>query len=83
MVALLAEDLGGLGKSVGRQLLRTRRSFTATVFSPDGEPDLERILHSFAGAKRNWNCTFPSAHRQSGTRERLFTAHLWRIMGCS
>lgn len=35
-VALLAEDLGGLGKAVGRQLLRTRRSFTATVFSPDG-----------------------------------------------
>ena len=35
-VALLAEDLGGLGKAVGRQFLRTRRSFTATVFSPDG-----------------------------------------------
>ena len=51
VVALLAEDLGGLGKSVGRQLLRTRRSFTATVFSPDGEPDLEGILQSFAGAK--------------------------------
>lgn len=36
VVALLAEDLGGLGKTVGRQLLRTRRAFTATVFSPDG-----------------------------------------------
>ena len=36
VVALLAEDLGGLGKAVGRQLLRTRRAFTATVFSPDG-----------------------------------------------
>ncbi len=36
VVALLAEDLGGLGKAVGRQFLRTRRSFTATVFSPDG-----------------------------------------------
>ena len=35
-VALLAEDLGGLGKAVGRQFLRTRRSFTATVFTPDG-----------------------------------------------
>jgi len=41
-VALLAEDLGGLGKAVGRQLLRTRRSMTATVFSPDGP------LHSIA-----------------------------------
>ena len=36
VVALLAEDLGGLGKTVGRQLLKTRRPFTATVFSPDG-----------------------------------------------
>ena len=35
-VALLAEDQGSLGKAVGRQLLRTRRSFTATVFSSDG-----------------------------------------------
>ena len=37
VVALLAEDQGGLGKAVGRQLLRTRRAFTATVFSPDGK----------------------------------------------
>ena len=50
-VALLAEDLGGLGKAIGRQFLRTRRSFTATVFSPDGAqlfkiPQPERVgLH--------------------------------------
>lgn len=37
VVALLAEDEGSLGRVVGRQLLRTRRPFTATVFSPDGE----------------------------------------------
>lgn len=36
VVALMAEDRGTIGKEVGRQLLRTRRSFTATVFSPDG-----------------------------------------------
>lgn len=36
VVALMAEDTGSLGTAVGRQLLRTRRSFTATVFSPDG-----------------------------------------------
>lgn len=36
VVALLAEELGSFGKEVGRQLLRTRRPFTATVFSPDG-----------------------------------------------
>lgn len=35
-VALIAEDLSGIGDAVGRQLLRTRRSFTATVFSADG-----------------------------------------------
>ena len=35
-VALMAEDTGGLGTAVGRQFLRRRRSFTATVFSPDG-----------------------------------------------
>ena len=45
-VALLAEDLGSLGKAVGRQLLRTRRSFTATVFSPDGERCLPRNYSS-------------------------------------
>ena len=38
VVALLAEELGSFGKEVGRQLLRTRRPFTATVFSPDGKP---------------------------------------------
>ena len=37
LVALLAEDLGSIGRAVGRQLLRTRRPFTATVLSPDGE----------------------------------------------
>ena len=41
-VALLAEELGGLGRSIGRQLLRTRRPMTATVLSPDGGPDTHR-----------------------------------------
>jgi hypothetical protein len=36
VVAQVAEDYGGLGNELGRQLLRTRRSFTATVFSADG-----------------------------------------------
>ena len=39
-VALLAEDMGGLGKEVGRQFLRTRRSFTATILSPEGNRQL-------------------------------------------
>lgn len=29
--------LQGLANALGRQLLRTRRSFTATVFSADGK----------------------------------------------
>ena len=36
VVALLAEEEGSLGRALGRQLLRTRRAFVATVFSPDG-----------------------------------------------
>jgi hypothetical protein len=37
LVALLAEDEGSIGRAVGRQLLRTRRPFSATVLSPDGQ----------------------------------------------
>ncbi|GFR43289.1 hypothetical protein Agub_g4354, partial [Astrephomene gubernaculifera] len=43
LVALVAEDWGGWGKEVGRQLLRQRRSFTATVFSADGSQVLFRL----------------------------------------
>ena len=47
VVALLAEDGGGFGKQVGRQLLRTRRSFTATIFSPEGELSAFASLRDF------------------------------------
>ncbi|GLC40982.1 hypothetical protein PLESTB_000960200 [Pleodorina starrii] len=43
IVALVAEDFGGFGKEIGRQLLRTRRSFTATIFSADGSQVLFRL----------------------------------------
>ncbi|EFJ53297.1 hypothetical protein VOLCADRAFT_115863 [Volvox carteri f. nagariensis] len=43
LVALVAEDFGGFGKEIGRQLLRTRRSFTATVLSADGSQVLFRL----------------------------------------
>ena len=36
VVALIAEEEGSIGRAIGRQLLKTRRPFTATVFSPDG-----------------------------------------------
>jgi len=44
VVALMAEDRGSIGKEVGRQLLRTRRNFTATVFSPDGGCQPSQLL---------------------------------------
>ncbi|GAX76018.1 hypothetical protein CEUSTIGMA_g3461.t1 [Chlamydomonas eustigma] len=43
IVALIAEDYTGLGNEVGRQLLRTRRGFTATVFSADGAQVIFRV----------------------------------------
>ncbi|KAG2502141.1 hypothetical protein HYH03_000629 [Edaphochlamys debaryana] len=43
VVALVAEDYGGIGNEIGRQLLKTRRSFTATVFSADGSQVLFRL----------------------------------------
>lgn len=36
-VALIAEEITGIGNALQRQLLRTRRSFTSTVLSADGE----------------------------------------------
>jgi hypothetical protein len=36
-VALIAEELSGIGNEIQRQLLRTRRSFKSTVLSADGE----------------------------------------------
>lgn len=46
-VALLAEDAGGMGKAVGRQLLRRRRPFTATILSPDGSQVICRVRRPF------------------------------------
>jgi Scramblase len=46
-VALMAEDQGGLGREIGRQLLRTRRPFTATVFTPDGSQVIFRVRRPF------------------------------------
>jgi hypothetical protein len=43
VVAHLLEDLGSIGTAIGRQLLRTRRSFSATVLSPDGNQVIFRL----------------------------------------
>eukprot|EP00884_Botryococcus_braunii_P006963 jgi/Botrbrau1/16268/Bobra.0066s0050.2 len=47
VVALMAEDLGGLTRTLGRQALGTHRSFTATVFSADGSQILFRVRRPF------------------------------------
>jgi uncharacterized protein YxjI len=43
IVCLIAEDVAGLGNALGRQLLRTRRAFTATVLSPHDGSVLFRV----------------------------------------
>ena len=43
MVAQMAEEYEGIGNELGRQILRTRRSFTASVFSADGSQVLFRV----------------------------------------
>ena len=43
VVALLAEEHGGFGRTILRQVLRTRRGFTATVLSSDGSEVLFRL----------------------------------------
>ena len=46
-VALMAEELGSLGTEVGRQFLRTRRPFKATVFGPDGQQVIFTVRRPF------------------------------------
>lgn len=70
LVALLAEDEGSFGKAIGRQLLRTRRNFTATVFSPDGEAPAhgaETDLQCCKGSSNGSDC---NAWLVSGPLER-------------
>lgn len=43
IVALLAEEHGGVGRTILRQVLRTRRGFTATIFSSDGSEILFKL----------------------------------------
>lgn len=47
VVAHLIEEEGSLGRALGRQLLRTRRPFTATVLSPDGQQVVFRLRRPF------------------------------------
>ncbi|KAH7622753.1 hypothetical protein Ndes2526B_g03592 [Nannochloris sp. 'desiccata'] len=43
VVAHLLEEEGSIGKAIGRQLLRTRRPFTATVLNPSGDQIIFRL----------------------------------------
>ncbi len=42
-VALLAEETSGVGSAIARQALRARRSFVASLLSPDGSRVLARV----------------------------------------
>ncbi len=79
VVALMAEQRTGIANELGRQLLRTHRSFTTTVFTADGVR-----LGVLRGGGKGWAggqgggvyashctvraigqcCTTPSAHPQ-------------------
>jgi uncharacterized protein YxjI len=43
VVAHLLEEEGSIGRAIGRQLLRTRRPFTATVLNPAGDQVIFRL----------------------------------------
>jgi uncharacterized protein YxjI len=43
VVAHLLEEEGSIGRTIGRQLLRTRRPFTATVLNPSGDQIIFRL----------------------------------------
>ena len=43
IVAHLLEEEGSIGRAIGRQLLRTRRPFTATILNPAGDQIIFRL----------------------------------------
>ncbi len=43
VVAHLLEEEGSIGRAIGRQLLRTRRPFTATILNPSGDQVIFRL----------------------------------------
>jgi uncharacterized protein YxjI len=47
LIAHLFEDDGSVGKAISRQLLRTRRPFTATILSPDGQAIIFKLRRPF------------------------------------
>ena len=82
-VALMAEDEGSLGKGIGRQLLRTHRAFTATIFSPDGAhppplstPNPEPYMTVAQVGEGPWFCLCP----RNGKCGKLRVS-LYRYMG--
>ncbi|KAK9833274.1 hypothetical protein WJX81_001649 [Elliptochloris bilobata] len=74
-VALMAEDAGGLGTAVGRQVMKRRRSFTATVFNPDGTQVLFRVRRPFYWINSTITVEDGSGEALGEVRQRW---HLWR-----
>jgi len=58
VVALMAEDTTSFANAVARQVLRTRRPFSTTVFSPDGA----RMCFVLAGEGRGPGLSFSWGH---------------------
>ncbi|RMZ52650.1 hypothetical protein APUTEX25_000769 [Auxenochlorella protothecoides] len=75
VVAQLMEEEGSIGRAIGRQLLRTRRPFTATVLSADGSEVLFRI-------RRPFYFISSTMYIEDGAGEKLGEVqqqwHLWR-----
>lgn len=75
VVAHLIEEEGSIGRAIGRQILRTRRPFTATVLSPAGDQVIFRL-------RRPAYLISSTIYIEDGAGERLGevqqTWHLWK-----
>ena len=75
IVAHLLEEEGSLGRAVGRQLFKTRRSFTATVLNPAGDQVIFRL-------RRPMYLISSTMYIEDGSGERVGEVqqswHLWR-----
>lgn len=75
IVAHLLEEEGSIGSTINRQLFRTRRSFSATVLSPDGQNIIFRLRRPMYLI----NSTIYVEDGQGNTLgEVQQTFHLWR-----
>eukprot|EP00879_Flechtneria_rotunda_P017867 GHRR01018727.1.p1 GENE.GHRR01018727.1~~GHRR01018727.1.p1 ORF type:complete len:463 (+),score=113.14 GHRR01018727.1:109-1497(+) len=75
VVALIAEEISGIGNELQRQLLRTRRSFRSTVLSADGTQVLFRVRRPAYLINSHMYIEDPQGEVVGEVRQRW---HLWR-----